>query len=125
MSKSIMSNISHRSTEPICSVCVVMGLWALGAQSCEGSVVLAQGITRPDSAEEAPGTDTSDEDSGLVRKPIDYVWMICGILLAVLWCVRRVIVLAYGYGHRIRFHIRGGYDRRFLREIAGKQTSER
>jgi len=106
------------------SFCAVMLLCTLGARSCVGSVVLAQGITRPDSAEEAPETETPDEDSRLVREPVFYVCMTCGIICAVLWYARRLVVVAYGYGHEIRFHI-GGYDRRYLWEIAGKQTSER
>ena len=88
-------------------------------------MVLAQGIVRPDLAEQTSGPDTSNEDARLASEPVLYVCMTCGISFVVLWYARKVIVFAYGYGRGMRFYLIGAYDGRHLREIARKQTSQR
>ena len=71
-------------------------------------------------AEPAFGHDISDEDPWLVLGPVDYVWLACGIGANVLFFIRKIIVIAYGYA--LRFY-GWGYDRERLREIARKQSS--
>jgi hypothetical protein len=117
-----MSDINHGNREVICSICIVMGLWTLGARFCEGPVVLAQGIARPDLPEQASRPDTFDGDTWLVLRPVDYVWVACAIGANVLFFVRMIILFAYGYGIRYFDWV---YQHRKLREIARKQTSER
>ncbi|MHC4425732.1 MAG: hypothetical protein ACYSYV_06525 [Planctomycetota bacterium] len=85
-------------------------------------IMFAQGRGQPDSAEQASERDVSDEDAWMVRRPIDYVWITCAVVVTVLLFVRTIILFACGYGIRCCYD--WGYDQR-LREIARRQGSER
>ena len=75
---------------------IMMFMCALRALASTGTIVLAQGITRPDSAEQAAEPDTFDGDTWLILRPVDYFWVACTIGANVLFFARMIILFAYG-----------------------------
>lgn len=91
--------------------------------SCADHVLFGQNITQTVVTEQSSGDDASDNDSWSPWRPPFYIGVACAIGLNLLYIVRKIIVVAYGY-KKIRIPV-SSYDRRSLSEIARNQASER
>lgn len=91
--------------------------------SCAYHILFGQNIIQTVVMEKSSGDDTFDDDSWSPWRPAFYVGVAFAIGLNVLYFVRKIVVVAYGY-KKIRIPA-FGYDRRSLSEIARSQASER
>ena len=110
------------------SLCTAVVLWTLGAQSSTGTIVLAQGITRADSAEQASRSDTSDEGDfdlySIASGVLLVVGATCVFVAIALFFARKWILCSYGWGTGLIGWLDPFIDHRSLREIAQTQAPE-